>query len=212
MNVDAILHAFVNRGVAFILIGGMNFLLRHQPVLTFDVDLWVADTEDNLACVAVSLRDLSAQWGRDDQSWGPVPDGSAWLRLQGVYCLTSAYGPIDIFREVRGLEGQWTAYRARCTEAKTPSGIPFASLSERDMLACRSPGRRRTAHRTRALFGATPAMTPEEKREEEAKRDRNYDPVERWKQIQAAITWAEANLPTHLRRNRPRTHKSLQAS
>ncbi len=52
-------------------------------------------------------------------------------------------------------------------------------------------------------------MTPEEKRQEEAKRERNCDPAERWKQIQATITWAEANMPEHLRRNRPRIHKPL---
>jgi hypothetical protein len=47
----------------------------------------------------------------------------------------------------------------------------------------------------------------ETKAREEAKRDRAYDPVLRWKHIQDTITWAEANLPPELRRNRPRTHK-----
>lgn len=46
------------------------------------------------------------------------------------------------------------------------------------------------------------------KKREEAKRDRAYDPALRWKQIQETITWAEANLPPELRRNRPRVHKS----
>ena len=45
------------------------------------------------------------------------------------------------------------------------------------------------------------------KSKEEVKRDRNYDPVLRWKHIQETITWAEANLPPHLRRNRPRQPK-----
>ena len=40
---------------------------------------------------------------------------------------------------------------------------------------------------------------------EERKRDRVMDPKERWRQIQETITWAEANLPPALRRNRPRT-------
>jgi hypothetical protein len=53
-------------------------------------------------------------------------------------------------------------------------------------------------------------MTLEEKRAEEAKRERNYDPVERWKHIQAAISWAEANMPEAQRRNRPRVHRSQQ--
>jgi hypothetical protein len=34
-------------------------------------------------------------------------------------------------------------------------------------------------------------MTSEEKRREEQKRDRNYDPVERWKHLQQAVAWAE---------------------
>jgi len=45
----------------------------------------------------------------------------------------------------------------------------------------------------------------ETKRNEEAKRDRAFDPVVRWKQIQAMITWAEANMPPHFRRNIPRS-------
>jgi hypothetical protein len=55
-------------------------------------------------------------------------------------------------------------------------------------------------------------MTPEEKQQEEAKRERMYDPVLRWKHIQETITWAEANLPPHLRRNRPRGPKLLTAT
>ena len=47
------------------------------------------------------------------------------------------------------------------------------------------------------------------KREEERKRDAAYDPAQRWIHIQQTITWAEANLPPHLRRNRPRTHSSV---
>lgn len=39
---------------------------------------------------------------------------------------------------------------------------------------------------------------------EEAKRDRNYNALERWKHIQAQIKWAEEQLPPEQRRNRPR--------
>jgi len=51
-------------------------------------------------------------------------------------------------------------------------------------------------------------MTAQEKQAEEAKRDRRYDPVLHWQHIQETITWAEANMPEHLRRNRPRSPKS----
>jgi hypothetical protein len=43
------------------------------------------------------------------------------------------------------------------------------------------------------------------KKSEEAKRDAAYDPVARWRHLQQTITWAEQNMPVHLRRNRPRT-------
>jgi hypothetical protein len=136
MNVDAILETFARHQVDAILIGGMNFLLRHQPVLTFDVDFWVKDTDENLAKVSAALHDLLAEWGRDDKSWKPVPSGFAWLRTQPVFCLTSAHGAIDIFREVAGLEGRYADCRARCSDCQTSSGIPYASLSNQDMLAC----------------------------------------------------------------------------
>jgi len=153
VNVDGILEAFHRRQVQAILIGGMNFLLRHQPVLTFDVDLWVADSDENLRASAEALRDLDARWGRDDSSWGPIPDGFAWLRGQSVFCLTSRHGAIDIFREVAGLEGQWTDCRARCTDEQTATGIPYVSLSDRDMLACQMalPENERRIDRVRYL-------------------------------------------------------------
>ena len=49
-------------------------------------------------------------------------------------------------------------------------------------------------------------MTFEEKQREEAKRDAQYDAVTRWRMFQKAVTEAEALLPPHLRRNRPRWH------
>ncbi|HMP89874.1 MAG TPA: hypothetical protein PJ991_06720 [Kiritimatiellia bacterium] len=47
INVDRILDTLNRREVEYILIGGMNFLLRHKPVLTFDVDIWINDNESN---------------------------------------------------------------------------------------------------------------------------------------------------------------------
>ncbi|MHC1768556.1 MAG: hypothetical protein AB9869_30475 [Verrucomicrobiia bacterium] len=49
------------------------------------------------------------------------------------------------------------------------------------------------------------------KKLEEAKRAAAYDPVARWLHIQQTITWAEENMPVHLRRNRPRTRAKAAA-
>lgn len=136
MNVDAILKSFADYAVDAILIGGMNYLLRHQPVLTYDVDFWVKDTDDNLARVAAALRDLGASWGKDDASWKPVPDGFTWLQSQSVFCLSSTQGAIDIFRDLAGLEGQYDECHARSTVCETATGFPYRSLADQDMLAC----------------------------------------------------------------------------
>jgi hypothetical protein len=136
MNIDAILESFARNKVDAILIGGMNFLLQHQPVLTFDVDFWVRDTDENLSRVSEALHELGAEWGRDDKSWRPVPSATGWLRTQSMFCMTSPHGAIDIFREVAGLEGQYDDCRTRGADCLTSTGIPYVSLSNQDMLAC----------------------------------------------------------------------------
>ena len=50
------------------------------------------------------------------------------------------------------------------------------------------------------------ATTSRFKKKEEKKRDAAFHPVQRWLAIQETIAWAEANLPTQLKRNRPRDH------
>lgn len=44
------------------------------------------------------------------------------------------------------------------------------------------------------------------KAREEAKRDRMQAATQNWKQMEETLAWAEAQLPPHLQRNRPRTH------
>jgi hypothetical protein len=136
MNADGIFTSFARHEVDAMLIGGMNFLLRHRPVLTFDIDFWVRDTADNLARVNEALRELGAEWGRSETTWGPLPAKADWLQAQSVFCLTTKCGAVDIFREVRGLEGQYATCRDRAVPCQTASGISYLALSDPDMLAC----------------------------------------------------------------------------
>jgi hypothetical protein len=136
MNIDAILEAFNRQEVDAILIGGMNFMMRHQPVLTFDIDFWVKDTGENLAHVADALREVGAEWGSSEKTWGPLPAGYQWLLSQQIYCLTTQHGAVDIFRSVEGLADQYEACKARSTVQCSTGGQSYWSLSERDMLAC----------------------------------------------------------------------------
>jgi hypothetical protein len=153
MNVDEILRALNDEQVDYLLIGGMNFLLRHLPELTFDVDIWVRDEAGNLTRLNRALRRLGAQWGRTEAAWAPVPGDSRWLEAQDVFCLTTQYGALDVFRDVRGLEGRYSQCKARRVPAQTASGVRFDALNDEDMLACQEalPPAERKAGRIEVL-------------------------------------------------------------
>jgi hypothetical protein len=153
MNVDEMLRALNQNQVDYLLIGGMNFLLRHLPELTFDVDIWVQDDPQNLARLNCALNLLGAEWGRTESEWKRVSPDWHWLQGQGVFCLTTAHGALDVFREVRGLEGDYLSCKARGARARTASGVPFTGLSDQDMLACQEalPPAERNNHRMQVL-------------------------------------------------------------
>jgi hypothetical protein len=135
-NIDHVLATLNRHRVDYLLIGGVNFLLRHTAVLTYDIDVWIEDTSANRRRCEVALVELQAEWGRSDSDWGPVatkPKG--WLEYQSVFCLTGPYGAIDIFRSVLGLDS-WPTCLGRAEAGKTASGTAFLGLSDADMLRC----------------------------------------------------------------------------
>lgn len=135
MNIDRILQTFNVCEVEYLLIGGMNFLLRHEPVLTYDIDFWIRDPAANLARSDAALRQLDAAWGRTEDSWRPVSEQAGWLGRQSVFCLTSPAGAIDIFRAVTGLPS-WESCRERAVAGQTASGVEYRGLCDEDMIAC----------------------------------------------------------------------------
>jgi hypothetical protein len=155
MDIDGILTALHQHEVQYLLIGGVNFLLRHAPELTFDVDVWISDTAENRARLNTALRRLRAEWGPTETDWAPVPEDPAWLLRQPIFCLTTPSGALDIFREVQGLEGEFEQAFRRGIQSQTPSGIPYHGLSDEDMLRCQEalnpseqkPGRMETLRR-----------------------------------------------------------------
>jgi hypothetical protein len=136
MNIDTILGRLNYHGVQYLLIGGVNFLLRHRPVLTFDLDLWLEPEPANRRRCERALADLEAAWGPTEQEWRPArewPEG--WLDRQELFCLTSPAGAIDVFQSVRGLSA-WTTCHARSVTVVTAAGTSCRALSDADMLAC----------------------------------------------------------------------------
>jgi hypothetical protein len=136
MKLNHILQTFNACQVKYLLIGGMNFALRHQPYTTYDVDLWIEDTDANRAACEQALARLGAEWGRNDDDWGPThTKGAGWLESQGVFSLHSPFGSIDIFRAVAGLT-DWQASNVEAVPFQTDGGTSFRGLSDADMLRC----------------------------------------------------------------------------
>lgn len=152
MNVDHILRTFGDCGVESLLIGGMNFLLRHEPVLTYDIDLWIRDSPENLDRCDMALQRLDAAWGPTEQEWRPVAAQPGWLERQPMFCLTSSSGAIDIFRTVKGLPS-WAECNARAHAGRTAGGASYRGLCDEDMLACQMalPPQERRQSRVAAL-------------------------------------------------------------
>jgi len=122
--------------VDWILIGGMNYLLNHEPILTYDVDVWIRDEATNRARVNLALVQLQCAWGETEETWAPVEQDPAWLMRQSLFCMTSPHGAIDLFREVLGLENRFQECWQDGAVKKTATGIPYRSLSDRHMLEC----------------------------------------------------------------------------
>jgi hypothetical protein len=134
MNVDHILATLNRHEVRYLLAGGMNFLLRHEPVLTYDVDLWIEGSAGNLRACEAALSALEAEWGRTEDDWQPVSKRKpGWLGKQEVYCLTSPHGAIDIFLHLKGL-ADWNHSAGRAVSGKTAAGVAYRGLCDEDML------------------------------------------------------------------------------
>ncbi len=157
MNVDLILATMNQSGAQYVLIGGMNFFLVHDPVTTFDVGFWISDSSENLAAVHAALGGLEAEVSflPSGDDWQPVSrlPGPAWLRRSAVFCLNSRHGAIDIFREVPGLEEGFDRLAPTCPVRWTPTGVPFRSLNDDLMIRCQLalPEPARKLDRLRAL-------------------------------------------------------------
>ena len=136
MDIDLVLKTMNQFQVDYLLLGGMNFMLRHKPMLTYDIDLWIEDSSENRHRCELALVDLNAEWGETTETWGPVSQlPSGWLERQAVFCLTSPHAAVDIMRFVEGMS-DWQLSRMNCSPEKTRLGTPYFGLSDNDMLQC----------------------------------------------------------------------------
>jgi len=136
-NIDQILETMNRFQVDYLLIGGMNFMLRHDPaLLTYDVDLWIDDTAENRTRCEEALASLNAEWGPTEADWRMASQWpSGWLSRQSVYSLNSPHGAIDVFRFVPGLV-DWHLSRQSSVSEQTAGGVSYCGVNDDDMLKC----------------------------------------------------------------------------
>jgi hypothetical protein len=121
-----------------------------------------------------------------------------------VYSLNSPHGAIDIFRSVTGLP-DWAASRQTAVREATGAGTIYYGISDQDMLACSSRWKRvcRSKAASNRCEGISDKPMNESLtdliREEARKRDRNWNPQERWRVLQETISWVESQMT--VRRN-----------
>jgi len=125
MNIDRVLQSLAKNEVNYLFIGGVNFLLRHAPEITYDIDVWIADKPKNLERTVSFLKSINAEWGATEDDWKPVPDTTTWLTLQPVFCLTSPIAAIDISGKLRGLKIGMMSARQPPLRQRLPAASHF---------------------------------------------------------------------------------------
>jgi hypothetical protein len=107
LSADEILRRLVERGVDFVVIGGIAGVLHGSARNTFDLDICFATDDANLAALGDVLTDLGARLKGVDEDVPFVPDART---LQGVELLTlvTLLGELDLLSRPPGAP----AYRA----------------------------------------------------------------------------------------------------
>jgi hypothetical protein len=135
-QIETIIGTLNQHQVEYLLIGGLNFLLRHQPYFTYDVDIWINDVDENRLRTHHALIALEAEWGATEATWAKVESFAPnWLQQQAVFCLYTKAGSLDIFRQVAGLVNWVNSFR-QAVSIQTIHGTTCWGISDQDMLNC----------------------------------------------------------------------------
>lgn len=100
----SILHALVDRGVRFVLIGGLAGAIRGSPVITGDVDICHARDRENLGRLAGILRDLGARL-RGAPLEVPFQLDVAALEADDHFTFATDLGSLDCIGTPAGTDG-----------------------------------------------------------------------------------------------------------
>jgi hypothetical protein len=135
VDVPAILEAFAQHKVRYVVIGGFAAEL-HQVAIppTRDMDITPATTEDNLKRLAAALRGMNARFRVPD---GPpegveIPGGitAAWLADMVTITLWTDAGALDVVLRPDGTSGYADLRDSLSIVEYEGRGVPVASLAD----------------------------------------------------------------------------------
>jgi Nucleotidyltransferase of unknown function (DUF6036) len=101
LSADEILRLLVERGVDFVVIGGIAAVLHGSARNTFDLDICFAGDDANLAALGDVLTSLGARLRGVDADVPFVPD-TRTLRQVEVLTLVTSFGELDVLARPSG--------------------------------------------------------------------------------------------------------------
>lgn len=101
LSADEILRRLVERGVDFVVIGGIAAVLHGSARNTFDLDICFAPDDANLAALGDVLTDVSARLKGVEEHVPFVPDART-LRQVELLTLVTTLGELDVLRRPSG--------------------------------------------------------------------------------------------------------------
>lgn len=97
---------------------------------------WIEESESNRRRGELALIVMDAECGKGDSEWDLVRDNAVgWLSQQSVYYFLTKFGPLDVFRSVKGVDSFQQA-RERAIEKVIDGQLKVPLLSAKDLLEC----------------------------------------------------------------------------
>jgi hypothetical protein len=134
-----LLQRLTERGVDFVVVGGVAVILQASPRFTKDLDICYGPEQENLDRLGLVLTELGAKLRDIDDDLPFVPDGRA-LRQTQILTLTTPDGGLDLLVEPDGSPG-YPMLRRRADQIDI-EGVMVRVASIEDLIAMkRAAGR-----------------------------------------------------------------------
>lgn len=140
-NLRALLEPFVERGVDFVVIGGMAGITHGSNYPSFDLDLAYARNRANIARLVTALEEIGVRLRGGPADLPFVLDARA-IENGANFTFVTPHGDLDVLGDVAGI-GSYAQLRESSVETEI-SGITVRVASISDLIAMK-----RAANRTK---------------------------------------------------------------